>query len=576
MIPPASSDPALSDMFHFGRFCLRPRGGGLLRQDAAGAWRPVSIGSRALAVLGLLIEQRGDLVPKDEIMRTVWPGTAVEEHNLTVQVSALRRLLNEDHSEESCIQTVTGRGYRFRSTMTSPVDGNLSLKTPTRGRDRIQDSRPRFSLVVLPFKNVSDNPGGDYLAETITDELCIDLSSWPYAFVIAGKSAGIPETGPVDVRQLGVELGVSYVIQGSVRESTERTSVNVQLIDAETGGHLWADRFDTDHRIATDARDEIIGRLEHGLVRKLHEDVNRRIEVVPPGDWSSSDLVIRGRTFMLHSQSLAKRQAAIANYEQALDRDPSSADARLGIANVLVSNILDGWGTSIKEDTARAEQLLLEALEGDTDSFRAHAYMGMVRRIQGRLDDSRLELEIAIGLSPNFGIAISQLGMTLIFLGLPEDAIPQFEKSLRLGPRDPATPVNHAPLGLCQLMLGEIDSGIVWLRKARSLNPQMYYVHMWLAAALGLGGDLIEAGAALRQSIEIKPDIDSLTALRVRWQMMTASPRFFMLAEKTIVAGLRRAGLPETSEGGLNPRDCKITIAPQSSGQVVTGDVGNP
>lgn len=322
----------------------------------------------------------------------------------------------------------------------------------------------------------------------------------------------------------------------------------MQLIDVETGAHLWADRFDADHRAATDARNEIIGRLERGLVRNLLEDVNRRIEALPPRDWSSYDLNMRGRTFMVRPQSLANRQIAIDSFEQALNRDPGSAAARIGLANVLISNILDGWGTLIKEETARAEQLLLEALQGDTDISQAHAHMGKLRRIQGRLSDSRVELEIALGMSPNFSDAMKQLGFTLAFLGLPETAIPWLEKSLRLAPHDHGKPGNQAALGLCHLMLGEIESGIIWLRKARAGNPQMSYIHMWLAAGLGLREELDEARAALRQAIEIKPDIDSLTALRSRWQMMTASPRFFMLAEKSVILGLRRVGLPEGSE----------------------------
>jgi adenylate cyclase len=397
----------------------------------------------------------------------------------------------------------------------------------------------------LPFKNLSDDAGGDHLAEVITDELSTDLSSWSPTIVIAGKSTGTPGTGSIDVRQLGVELDVSYVIRGSVRGSTERTDVNVQLIDVVTGANLWADRFDIAHRAAADARDEIIGRLERGLVRRLLEDVNRRIEALPPCDWSSYELSMRGRTFMLRPHSCANRQTAMDCFEEALNRDPSSALARIGIANVLISNILDGWGTSIKKDTARAEQLLLEVLQSDTEISQAHAYMGKLRRIQGRLSDSRLELEIAIGMSPNFGNAIEQLGMTLAFLGLPEDAIPWLEKSLRLAPRDPSTPVDQAALGLCHLMLGEIEDAITCLRKARAGNAQTYYVHMWLAAGLGLSGELVEGAAALRQSIRIKPDIDSLTSLRARWQMMTTSPRFFMLVEKTIIPGLRQVGLPD-------------------------------
>jgi TolB-like protein/Flp pilus assembly protein TadD len=535
--------PALPDMFEFDRFRFPRHGSSLLRQNAAGAWKPIGVGSRALELLYVLVERRGDLVSKDEIMRAVWPGTVVEEHNLTVQISALRRILDADRVEGSCIQTVIGRGYRFLPAVTSPSIGEPRV-TPVAGvAAHLSDTGPRLTLVVLPFKRLGSDPGADDLADAITDDLTTDLSRW--ASVITCASASVHQTGPLDVRQVGAELGVNYVVHGSVRSSTDRATVNVQLIDVGTGAHLWADRFDIEQRVTAVARDEIIGRLESGLARKLVESVNRRIDALPPHDWSAYDLYIRGRAFMLRPDSLANRLAAINYFEQALDMDPGSALARIGIANVLITNILEGWADSIEADTIRAEQLLLEALRGDTEIALAHACMGKLRRIQGRLSDSRAELEIALGMSPNLGTACSQLGMTLAFLGLPDVAIPWIEKSMRLAPHDPGTALVHAMLGLCNLMLGQIDDAITWLRKARAGNPRPYYVHMWLAAGLGLRGDLDEAGVALRQAVEIKPEICSRAALRARWQMMTASPRFFTLVENTMIVGLDRAGLPE-------------------------------
>jgi DNA-binding winged helix-turn-helix (wHTH) protein len=176
-------------------------------------------------VLGVLIEKRGTLVSKDEIMRAVWQGTAVEEHNLTVQIAALRRLLDEDYPSESCIQTVTGRGYRFRPTTALQVDGDRVLRSSIHSPEYAPNSRSRLSLVVLPFKSLSDDSEKDYLAEIITDALSTDLSSWWFTFVISSRSAGIPETTPIDFRQLGVKLGVNYVIHGSVRGSADRRRI---------------------------------------------------------------------------------------------------------------------------------------------------------------------------------------------------------------------------------------------------------------------------------------------------------------------------------------------------------------
>jgi DNA-binding winged helix-turn-helix (wHTH) protein/TolB-like protein/tetratricopeptide (TPR) repeat protein len=534
--------PAFSAMFQFDRFRLQGGGGRLLRQDTAGAWRPVSIGSRALAVLGVLIEQRGTLVSKDEIMRAVWPGTVVEEHNLTVQISTLRRLLDEDHPSESCIQTVIGRGYRFqRPMMTLCPDGDPLLESSMHGLRPSPNFRPRLSLIVLPLKYFGDEPGGVAMAETITNELTVAMSGWSFACVIAGGST---ETRELDPLRAGKALGAGYVVHGSIRRTSLQTRVNIGLIDVETGAHLWAEQFDADHEAIADVHDEITGRLARSLVRKLIGIASSRLEALQPGDWTTYDHDIRGRAMAMLPSSLTNRQAAIYSFERVLALDPGSVGGRIGMAAALIGNILDGWSTSIQQDEARAERLLLEVLRGNADISRAHAYMGMLRRCQGRLFDSRLELEIAVAMDPRFALAMGQLGLTLVYLGLPRAAIAWLERSLRLAPHDDtATPVDHAALGLCHLMLNDCEEALIHLRKARAGNPRLFYVHLWLAAGLGLAGEVDEASSALRQGVELKPEIVSISAVRARWPIQK-NAQFIEMWEKTVMLGLRRAGLP--------------------------------
>jgi adenylate cyclase len=164
---------------------------------------------------------------------------------------------------------------------------------------------------------------------------------------------------------------------------------------------------------------------------KLTEDVNRRIETVPPQDWTPYDLVMQGRALASRPFSGANRYDAMSCFEQALDRAPGAVVARNWMAGVLISNILDRWSQSSEHDEARAEQLLIEILRDDDDSPEAHTYMGMLRRVQGRLSDARIELEIAIGLAPNNVGAIGQFGIVLAHLGQPEATIPQIERCLR-------------------------------------------------------------------------------------------------------------------------------------------------
>ena len=170
--------------------------------------------------------------------------------------------------------------------------------------------------------------------------------------------------------------------------------------------------------------------------------------------------------------------------------------------------------------------------------------LGLLRRLQGRLADARIELEIAIALAPNDAVGIAQLGATLMFLGEPEAAIPHIEKSIRLAPHDRGTAISHSFLGMCHMMLGRTEEAITCLRTARAENPRLDYIHITLAAALGLGGYLEEASAVLRQAIEIQPALGSWAGIRGRWQKRS-SPQFHALCENTFAIGLQRAGLPQ-------------------------------
>src|SRR5207302_7174791 len=207
-------------------------------------------------------------------------------------------------------------------------------------------------------------------------------------------------------------------------------------------------------------------------------------------------------------------QEARRDFERALEVDPRSVDARIGIATTLLSNISSGWSSSAQQDKARAEQLLLEALEQDTNRSMAHVAMGILRRLQARLSESKMEFETAIALDRNNARAIFQLGQTMMWLGQPEAGIPLLEKAIRLNPYDPTLASHYGLLGLCHLLLGRVDQAIDLLRKARSANPRFYHVHLFLAGALGFRGDLDEAKAALAESLKRNPEINSFAAQR--------------------------------------------------------------
>ena len=296
---------------------------------------------------------------------------------------------------------------------------------------------PRLSFVVLPFENLSRDPDQEYFADGITDDLTTDLSRIAGSFVIARNTAFIYKGKAVDVKQIGRELGVHYVIEGSVRRTGGRVQVNVQLIDADTGAHVWADRFDTDRTNLEEAQSEITGRLAQSLNLELVFDVGRRIEQEKQVSPDVRDLVMRGWAQRYQPFSLANKGEQQRIFEQALALDPRSVDARIGLASALNGILGGGWSSSIKQDEARAEQLLFEALERDPNSPIAHLEMSNLRRLQNRLPEAYTEGEAAVALDRNNWRAAINLGGVLMWLGRPEEGIPYFKNAIRLNPHYP-------------------------------------------------------------------------------------------------------------------------------------------
>jgi tetratricopeptide (TPR) repeat protein len=253
---------------------------------------------------------------------------------------------------------------------------------------------------------------------------------------------------------------------------------------------------------------------------------------------------MRGQALFQRPFSITTRREGLLAFERALAIDPESVDARVGIANNLVANILDTWSTSPAQDAVRAEHLLNEALERNAGSAWAHCAMGMLRRWQNRLAESKIELETAIALNRNYSVALRQLGITLTFLGQPEAATPLVEKSIRLDPHSPNIHVAYWAFGHCHLLLGDIDEAVDLFRKASAANPRLAYIQFDLASALALKGEIDEARAVLAEAIRLKPDLNTLARLLAAYPNW-GNPQYRVLAEKTLWLGLRCAGLPE-------------------------------
>jgi adenylate cyclase len=403
---------------------------------------------------------------------------------------------------------------------------------------------PPLSIVVLPFANLSKDPEQEYFADGITEDLTTDLSRIADSFVISRNTAFTYKGKFVDVREIGRELGVGYVLQGSVRRTGDLVRVNVQLVDAENGAHLWVDRFDTSRADLDQAQDEITGRLAHTLNRELVVAAVGRIEQQHKIDPDARDLVMRGWAWWHRPTTPSARQEARLAFERALEMDPNSIGAKIGLAATISQILVEGWSKSFDRDQALAERLLQEVLERDAHHPMARAQMGLLRRVQNRLSEAQAEVEMAIALDRNNELALKQLGQILLFRGDPLAAIPHLEKAIRLNPRGPNLWSIQWPLAQCHLLLEHVNQAIDLLRTACVGSPRAYYLYLNLAGALGLHGDLDQARAALAEALRLKPDVNSLARYRTSTPWIT-NPRHWALRDKTLNVGLRRAGFPD-------------------------------
>jgi TolB-like protein/class 3 adenylate cyclase len=420
--------------------------------------------------------------------------------------------------------------------VTSPAAASVPTHTAV-----VEASLPRLSIVVLPFENLSHDPDQDYFADGITEDLTTDLSRIAGSFVIARNTAFAYKGKPINVRQLGRDLGVRYVLEGSVRRVADQVEVNVELIDAETGAQAWGDRFETNLRNLAEAQSEITGRLARTLNLQLVQAVGRQIEHETDPD--AQDLIMRGWALYQRTQAAGSREQAKKEFEQALKIEPNSYEAKLGIASVLVVDLTNG-SDQPEEYEAQAEALLGELLARDSNRSQLHAMIALLRRFQNRLPESRIEWQRAIELDPNNAAAIGQLGTTMIYLGDPAAAIPLEEKRIRLNPNDPNITLAYWSIGLAHLLQNHVAEAIDWLTKARAANPRVYYIDLDLAAALALNGDIDGAHKALAESLKLRPEINSMVRQQARWAYSN-NPAYRALAEKTVDVGLRKAGMPE-------------------------------
>jgi adenylate cyclase len=531
-----SVDALLFEGFRFDR-----SGGDLFRLDQSGVAAPVPIGSRALRLLSLLVERPGELVSKDAIIDAVWPRMVVEEGNLTVQISALRRILDHDREQGSCIQTVPGRGYRFIAPVTRVDSDAPSLSSDISIPEPIATPRP--SIVVLPFKNLSNDTEQQYFADGITEDLTTDLSRIAHSLVISCNTAFTYRNKRIDTRQIGRELGVRYVLEGSIRRSGSRVRVTAQLIDAAADAHLWADRFDSDTVDLSSLQNEITSRIANELGVELIAAEAARLTEYP----DALDLVLRGRAVLWQPRTHDSYMEAINLFEHALALDPESVEAQSRLANALVVRVLNGMAGSPAADLARAEGLIDQALATSPRYAFAHHVKGHVLLALRGWEEAIAEYEAALASNHNLVAALHGLALCKLCAGSIGEVPQLMEQAIRLSPRDPGIGHCYDLIGIVHLLQSHIEEAIVWLEKARGALPGVPVFHSHLASAYALSGEAERASAELAEARRLgRGDfVWSIARVKASGVLRMSTPKTLALAELTFLAGLRKAGMPE-------------------------------
>jgi TolB-like protein/DNA-binding winged helix-turn-helix (wHTH) protein len=527
--------------------------------------QPVELRPKSFDVLACLVHNAGRIVTKDELMAAVWPGVIVTEDSLTRCVSDIRAALCD--GAQRLVKTVPRRGYvfaaptrdgtepvtTFRRHRVSWVPWVLSVSIVLllvggawRALAPDGDNAPSLSIVVLPLTSRNGNPEQQYLAEAVTDELTVDLSRISDSFVIARSTANTYQNHQADARQVGRELGVRYVLEGSVERIGEEVRLSLQLVDALSGRTLWAERFGGEFRDLPALHRRVTGTVAQSLHLRLVEAEAERAQRHPVADADAHDLALRAWS-LLRRHTATDIAAARALLQQAVERDPQSSFAWSLLAETYSADVGARTPNPSAVGATRAEWLKL----GEQAADRAYALdpnrpsvlsaRGFILALQGRGEEALMMVERHLAINRNDATAWFRLCYTFATLGRQEEAIKACQEAIRLSPRDRALAGFFVVIAAAHLYLGQDDAALLWARKAVSVLPTFAIAHSWVASAAANLGHMDDARTALAEFRRQRPDY-TIASLK---QEVPCANAICQRQRERYYDGLAKAGLPE-------------------------------
>jgi TolB-like protein len=500
---------------------------------------PVSLGQRAVALLRVLVERAGVPVSKDDLIAAAWPALVVEDGNLTVQIAALRRVFEEEAGGANWIETLPRRGYRYIGPITAIGENCPAAATTTQAQPApTLPGKP--SIAILPFQNMSGDPEQEYFADGMVDDITTAVSRMRWLFVIARSSSFTYKGKAIEVKQVGRELGVRYLLEGAVRKSGNRVRVTAQLIDVTLGVHLWADRFDSALEDIFELQDRVAASVVTAIAPKLEQAEIERARRKPTESLDAYDNYLRGLATIYQSPSEKQdNSAALKLFYKAIDLDKDFAAAYGVAAWCYVWRKANGWMADRTSEIAEAERLARRAVALANDDALALARGGhALAFVVGELDTGVVFIDRALVFNPNLAIAWYLSGFARIFLGEPELAIEHLSKAMRLSPLDPLTFAMQTGCAHASFFSGRYDEASIWAQRALKDQPEFLTTNRIAAASSALAGRIEEARQAMTRLRRLDP------ALRVS-NLKDQIPLRRLDDLSRYQEGLRKAGLPE-------------------------------
>jgi TolB-like protein len=504
----------------------------------------VAVEPQVFDLLLYLIRNRERVVSKDELITAVWGGRVVSDSALSSRITAVRHAVGDSGEQQRLIRTIARKGFRFVGDIKEKealADGgfaNPALQM-TVGAPLPPPLPDKPSIAVLPFQNLSGDLEQEYFADGVVEDIISGLSRMRWLFVIARNSSFTYKGRAVDVKQVGRELGVRYVLEGSIRKAANRVRITGQLIDAATGAHLSADRFDGNIEDIFDLQDQITASVVGAIAPKLEQAEIERAKRKPTENLDAYDYFLRAMA-SFYQRSREANENALRLFYKAIEFDPDFAAAYGMAAWCHAWRKLSGWMTNHLQEISEGRRLAWRAVELGKENAVALARSGhALALLVGDLDSGLAFVDRALALDPNFARAWCASGWVRAYRGDLEGAIEHQARAMRLSPLDPVLYHMQVGTAYAHMLAGRFEEASMWAERAFRVEPNYHPAAIVTSASNALAGRLEEASQAMKCLREIDP--------MLRISNLTDRHPIRRPGDLAVFAeGLRKAGIPET------------------------------